>query len=498
MKRHWETEELVEHWTLLPSELNLLTHKTEVNRLGFALLLKFFQYAGCFPRHKSDIPKDVLRFIAQQVNVPSVNLEHYSWQGRTIKIHRNQIRQLLQVREATLADSRALQQWLQNQVLVCGMSLENLKTTALKRLRSLRIESPTTERLNRIVNSAFRSFEQHFFRVTAQKLTTATQEKLDALLQTRNKNPRKWPSDHTKSPDGLPAPLVVLKADMGAATVETLQQEAFKLEQLRQLKLPMDLFNGIPGKVLQIYKRRVNVEAPSLLRRHPNARRYTLLTAFCQLRQQEITDRLVDLLIQTVHRLGARAEQRVERELLRDFKQVNSKTQLLYKLATAALRQPDGTIREVVYPVVAEETLRQIVQEYESTGISYRSKVYTVMRSCYSHHYRRIVPLILNLLEFRSNNDRHRPVIEAISLLKQYLGRPQRFYDASEAIPIEGVISRAWQSVIFETGRNGELRVNRIKYELAVLQALRDGLKCKEIWVVGANRDTVGESMREK
>ena len=32
------------------------------------------------------------------------------------------------------------------------------------------------------------------------------------------------------------------------------------------------------------------------------------------------------------------------------------------------------------------------------------------------------------------------------------------------------------------------MRVDRLKYELCVLQALRERLRCKEIWVVGANR----------
>ncbi|WP_072329137.1 MULTISPECIES: hypothetical protein [unclassified Paenibacillus] len=34
----------------------------------------------------------------------------------------------------------------------------------------------------------------------------------------------------------------------------------------------------------------------------------------------------------------------------------------------------------------------------------------------------------------------------------------------------------------------GQDRVNRMNYEISALQALRDKLRCKEIWVVGANR----------
>ncbi len=49
-------------------------------------------------------------------------------------------------------------------------------------------------------------------------------------------------------------------------------------------------------------------------------------------------------------------------------------------------------------------------------------------------------------------------------------------------------MSSSWQSLILETGKDGSVKVNRINYELGVLQALRDGLRCKEIFVVGANR----------
>ncbi len=39
-----------------------------------------------------------------------------------------------------------------------------------------------------------------------------------------------------------------------------------------------------------------------------------------------------------------------------------------------------------------------------------------------------------------------------------------------------------------EEDAQGRQRVNRITYEICVLEALRDQLRCKEIWVVGANR----------
>jgi hypothetical protein len=110
MKLVWETEELVEHWTLVPTELELLAYKTGATRLGFALLLKFFQYAACFPKDAQEIPEAIIKYVAKQICVGPELHRQYDWYGRTIKYHRAQIRELHGFREATVEDATALVQ----------------------------------------------------------------------------------------------------------------------------------------------------------------------------------------------------------------------------------------------------------------------------------------------------------------------------------------------------------------------------------------------------
>jgi hypothetical protein len=69
MKRDWELQELIEEWTLVPRELELLDNKTGSTRLGCAVLLKFFQREGRFPYSRTEIPKAVLRYLSRQVNI---------------------------------------------------------------------------------------------------------------------------------------------------------------------------------------------------------------------------------------------------------------------------------------------------------------------------------------------------------------------------------------------------------------------------------------------
>ena len=55
-------------------------------------------------------------------------------------------------------------------------------------------------------------------------------------------------------------------------------------------------------------------------------------------------------------------------------------------------------------------------------------------------------------------------------------------------MPIDGVARGLWREAVVEKDAEGRTRVNRITYEICVLEALREKLRCKEVWVVGANR----------
>lgn len=63
MKRQWETEELVEHWTLDVEDSALLGNKTGATRLGFAVLLKFFRREGRIHQHKNEVLALVIPYL---------------------------------------------------------------------------------------------------------------------------------------------------------------------------------------------------------------------------------------------------------------------------------------------------------------------------------------------------------------------------------------------------------------------------------------------------
>jgi Domain of unknown function (DUF4158) len=69
-----------------------LANKTGPTRLGFALLLKFFDLEGRFPVDAGELPTPAIAYMAGLVGVAATELGRYGWSGRTIEYHRAQIR----------------------------------------------------------------------------------------------------------------------------------------------------------------------------------------------------------------------------------------------------------------------------------------------------------------------------------------------------------------------------------------------------------------------
>jgi hypothetical protein len=266
-----------------------------------------------------------------------------------------------------------------------------------------------------------------------------------------------------------------------------MRAELEKLAIIRDIELPPGLFGDALAHDLESFRQRVAVETPWELRRHAEAARLTWLAAFVHLRGRAITDSLTDLLVDTVHRINAKAERRVDEALLDDLRRVTGKTNLLFRLADATLAQPDGVVRDVVFPVVGEATLQDLVKEWKATGPAYYSTRRAFIRNSYKSHYRQMIPKLLTTLDFRSNNETHRPVIEAIDTIRRYSNTKLRYFPSEEAIQLDFLPS-LWRETVIDGEVDGRPRVNRITYEIATLSALRDQVRCKEIWVAGADR----------
>ncbi len=279
VKKSWLRDELELHWGLLPPESSLLRNKSGATRLGFALLLKFFQLEWRFPAAAHEIPDQAVAFLAEQTQVPAAEWRQYPWDGPTICRHRAEVRNWTGFREATLEDARALEAWLLAEKLPEEQRYERLKEAALDRCRTLRIEPPAPERLKRHIRSAAHAHEVHFSRSVHHQLPSPVLARLVELL-----TPLPSATDGSEC-----AAWQTLKADPGRPSVASVKDAADRLRHVREVGLPAELFAGVHPKTLDRYAKRASVEEPHELRRHSRPLQATLMAAFLHRRAEELT-----------------------------------------------------------------------------------------------------------------------------------------------------------------------------------------------------------------
>lgn len=470
MKRTFSYNELIDKFSFSIQELQLLKNKSGATRLGFGIMLKFYQNELKFPRIKNEIPETVIEFVAKQVDVNPDMFDEYDWNNRSIKYHRRQIRKFLNYREISLKDYNDLKDWLYEYLLPYEKSFENIIKKTHQRLNDLRIELPAQQHLERVVSSAISKFEDDFLKNTFKKIPQNSFKKIDSLIE------KIVEESSIKDPKYGEIDLALIKSSPGKPGIKSLKKEIEKLIVLNDLNLPDDIFKNISRTVLYKYKQRTISEDISHIRSHPNYIRYALLAVYLWFRKVEITDDIINI----YNKLERKGIKKANTIILENIKTATpDKSKILYNIADISLKNPDKTIKEAIFPVISQEKLKNILAEKENDNINFNEEQFNSMRISYQKHYRQAIPHIFKNLEFKSNNILHKPIIEAIDIIKN---DDSKKIDI-EKIPSTGVIKPSKKNLVIKNGT-----ITKSDYELCVLETLEEKLNCKEVWVSGANK----------
>ena len=173
-------DDLVAAWTLVAADWALIGNKTGATRLGFALVLKFFEREARFPRGPSEFDETVVGVVARQVRVRVEEFADYGWGDRTGRAHRAQIRGAFGFRVCTRPDEEVLAGWLAAEVCPTDHRTGHLLGALLARCRTMRIEPPG--RTDRILGAARASFERTWCARTVARLGPHRVELLERLV----------------------------------------------------------------------------------------------------------------------------------------------------------------------------------------------------------------------------------------------------------------------------------------------------------------------------
>lgn len=497
--------------TLDTEELKLVyTNNRDKNRLTFAVMLKFFQVNGRYPTKKDTIEPILLYSLAKQLNTSYTLFEFTHLETRTAKRFRSKIREFLGFRTALCSDAEILITWLLEQAEKEPHTLPQYRDKAHQFFMTNKLEPFAPKKTDRYIRTAIHRFEKQFFANIVKQLPSASIKIVNDLLRDDTKL-----NDSTK--DNTPEDEITLrrlKADVVGVKLKHVAFEIKKLNFIRSIPIPSSLFDNTPRKLLKKYYQRIMAASPSnVLGFVPDARAASM-ACFVYIRSQLLTDDVADLFIKLIHNMKSSAEVHVNKKIITEVKKVNGKFDILYLIAEAAIENPKGVIEDIIYPQVSEDTLKKLVIELKNKGNRwYQSQVNLKVHSLYSHAHRKVLLQLLNAFTFKTNNPEGRDLLDAIAFIKKHQDSTDTYYPDTAPVPIDKVIPASWKSMVFETDdvpvataavddaiksdvismNDTEkpaslLKIHRFNYEVAVLECLREKLRCKLIWIEGAYR----------
>ncbi|MFD7490812.1 DUF4158 domain-containing protein [Streptomyces sp. NPDC059832] len=155
VRQEWSPEELLANWTLVDGGWDLVVaNKSGATRLGFSLMLKFFELEGRFPDVLEEVPSAAVEYVAELVKVPAAVFAKYTLVGRTAEYHRKQIRKALGFRPSTVADEKALTAWLAAEVRPVELVEDRQREALLVECRTRKIEPPGPTRVEKVLVAA--------------------------------------------------------------------------------------------------------------------------------------------------------------------------------------------------------------------------------------------------------------------------------------------------------------------------------------------------------
>ena len=237
MARVLDEDELIEHWTLVGDELDLLTGRTGPSKLGLALWLKFFIAEGRFPTGRSELPDEAVGWVASQVKVPASDIGLFDWEGRTAERTRKTVRTFLGFRECSVADAEKLTTWLADEVCSRERHAQRVREALLARLREEQIEQPSRIRLGRMIGSALRQSEETLTAKVSSRLDDEVTARMWSMIAAAGDDPGdpagEAPDGWQDAADGneageVPGPEVwaAIRSDPGNVSLNTCKSRA--------------------------------------------------------------------------------------------------------------------------------------------------------------------------------------------------------------------------------------------------------------------------------
>ncbi|MEM9009033.1 MAG: Tn3 family transposase [Cyanobacteria bacterium P01_F01_bin.86] len=462
-----ESEDLDRFFLLSDDERKTIQRlRGEHNQLGFGVQLGCLRYLGFFPEDLQQLPKRVVEYVAQQLQLSSSVLERYGKRGSTQRNHQRQIQTRLGYRRASPIDLLDLEQWLLNRalehdkpLLLFQMACDRLKQNNIIRIGTTRLEKIVATARSQAQDSIYQSLQS----LLSQEFCALLDKLLivdDDLRRTRLSWLQHTPTDNNPKQILETLDKIIFLKDYGVDS--------------------WDLSDLNPNRVNYLAKVGARATNQSL-QRSIESKRYPILITFLKQSLYHFTDDLIEMFNQRLWTLYTEAKRKFEADRLKATKTLNEKLKTFQNIGQILLDDSieDDTVRATAFDYISREQLQTSLKEAadlirpdEDAYVDYFCQFYPRVR--------RISTKFLATLTFQARGD-DQGLIQALQFVHEiHTGERRKLPDDA---PTDFIL-KTWRAYVIET----EDEINWRHYELAALWVLRQKLRSGDVYLYHSRR----------
>lgn len=452
-----------QNWTITYDEHLFIAEKPEKSRLDYAQRIRYFTAFGKFPRKSDPLAARIINYLADQIENPVGPAQELTL--RQVQRRNSEVRKFINLLPLTKDKIEVLQEWVGTQSHFLTEPTESIDQQIRQWCLSRRFEPPSNRDIERLIESVKSRYDLAEYVRIIEKVSEESVRSLLASMDARH---------------GYPS-LLDIRADPGRVSKSNFNLMCARVQFIQELQLPESYIADLRSEWRDNICRKFIKMKPTELRRMASTSQAAMYAVYLNKRKPEITDALIEMLTGAVHKFRTKAVKTIDSRLTKNTRQAYNKEKLLLDILKAALENPDASVSDVIFPLINQEDAEALIRR-QGTQREWAADVFGVMQSSWQGHYRSMLRNLLKTVEFRSNNSQFKPIIKALDWIHVNFDNRRQLIYGRDDVPIENVINDIDRPAVIRK----DMTIDKYSYELCVVTALREKLRCREIWVQGS------------
>lgn len=454
---------IIGHYTLSAEDVELVGRRYgPANRLGLAAQIALMRHPGFGLQPEIGLPDVILQYLAAQLFVDPSSFSAYGQRAQTRTDHADLVARYLGIRPFRRGDL-ALALNLAAQAAEYTDRGEPIVRALMVGLKGERFILPSGDTLERAGLAGRARARKAAAAAIVEGLSSAELTRLDELV--------------INNPDFGMTPLAWLRNFEEAPTAANINGLLERLRYVRGIGIHPVVGGAIPEFRFAQFVREGGVAPAFLLSDYSvNRRRATLTAAVIDL-EARLADAAIQMFDRLIGGMFTRARRGRERRYQDSIQSVGQLMRLFGATITALDEavQNGGDPLELIDEAVGWHRLVAAKAQVDALADLAGEDALVTATERYAT-LRRFSPAFLDAFTFKASGT-GTALIKAIDVIRDANTRKSR--DLSDGVPLP-FPNRQWKRLITESGR-----IDRRRYEIAIMATLRDRLRAGDVWIEG-------------